>query len=686
LTVSGGSLIAHGGTILLLGATGSPNGNDGIVTVTNGDLTLSGGSMTTGSFDFSSGKGNVLIEDASVLTVTGQTLLGATTNAMTNNGGSLLTDTLSGPAAAILNISDPTGGTALTVGTHNGSSTFHGVIQDAAGGPGSLDKVGAGTLELTGSNTYSGTTMIVDGQIVVGNANALQNSTVDIWDDNRLDVTTHAINANLGGLAGYGNLNIGSQILTVGGNNESTTYSGELSGIGGSLIKTGTGALTLEGIGNFTGTTDIDAGQIIMKHFAALAFSTVSINTANGLDVTTHVSGANLGGLAGPGNLNIGSQNFVVGANSESTIYEGELSGVGGSLWKLGTGTLTLTGANTYSGGTIISSGTVAVAADGNLGNASAPLTFSGGVFSVLRYDAAFDLAASRSVSLEGGGGTFDTNGFDTTLAQAVAGTGGLTKTGAGTLTLTGANTYSGGTTINGGTLLANNISGSATGNGNVTVSSLGTLGGAGNVSGAVTVNSGGTVAPGASVGTLTVENVVFESGSTFDVELAGSGGVAGVDFDQLVVNNGATLGGTLNVSLVNPFTLSPGLSFEILDVGGSLSGTFSGLAEGGLVGNYGGTNLLITYAGGDGNDVTLLSATPGDFDLDNDVDGLDFLKWQRGGSPNPLSASDLSDWESYFGTVVPAIAAAVTVPEPSSVVLLLMCGLFALSSTRRVQ
>ena len=129
------------------------------------------------------------------------------------------------------------------------------------------------------------------------------------------------------------------------------------------------------------------------------------------------------------------------------------------------------------------------------------------------------------------------------------------------------------------------------------------------------------------------------------------------LQFDQLLVANNAALGGELDVSLIIPFALSPQQSFEIIDVGGSLTGTFSGLAEGGFVGNYGGTNLLITYLGGDGNDVTLLSAMPGDFDIDGDVDGFDFLEWQRGKSPFPLSRSDLAAWESNYGWVAPLAA-----------------------------
>ena len=92
----------------------------------------------------------------------------------------------------------------------------------------------------------------------------------------------------------------------------------------------------------------------------------------------------------------------------------------------------------------------------------------------------------------------------------------------------------------------------------------------------------------------------------------------------------GSVLAGTLNVSLIDGFTLAAGQQFEILNVGGSLVDAFAGLAEGDLFGNFCGTNLLITYAGGDGNDVTLLTALPGDFDIDGDVDGNDFFRWQK--------------------------------------------------------
>jgi hypothetical protein len=66
----------------------------------------------------------------------------------------------------------------------------------------------------------------------------------------------------------------------------------------------------------------------------------------------------------------------------------------------------------------------------------------------------------------------------------------------------------------------------------------------------------------------------------------------------------------------------------------------------------------------------------PGDFDLDRDVDGNDFLKWQRGESFDSGSASDLANWEAYYGIFVPLpTSAATTVPEPSTVLALLMAA-----------
>lgn len=173
----------------------------------------------------------------------------------------------------------------------------------------------------------------------------------------------------------------------------------------------------------------------------------------------------------------------IDGVNYTATI-DSVIRGTGG-LNKGDLGTLILTGNNTYSGGTTITSGTLQVAGDTNLGAAETGITFNGGT---LKYGEAFDTA--RQVTLESGGGTFDTNGHDVSLLTEVEGNGQLTKTGKGSLTLTLDNTYTGGTTIEQGVLqlgtggTIGSIEGDIVDNGVLNVNRADTLALSGNISG----------------------------------------------------------------------------------------------------------------------------------------------------------------------------------------------------------
>jgi fibronectin-binding autotransporter adhesin len=118
-----------------------------------------------------------------------------------------------------------------------------------------------------------------------------------------------------------------------------------------------------------------------------------------------------------------------------------------GSLTVQSSPGLTLTGTNSYSGGTLIQ-GKLSVAGDANLGVAAGSLTFDLGTLRSLG-----SFASTRAITINAQGGVFDTNGFTSTQNGAIAGIGGLTKIGDGTLVLTGTNTYSGGTTVSAGTL-----------------------------------------------------------------------------------------------------------------------------------------------------------------------------------------------------------------------------------------
>ena len=136
-------------------------------------------------------------------------------------------------------------------------------------------------------------------------------------------------------------------------------------------------------------------------------------------------------------------------------------------------------------------------------------------------------------------------------------------------------------------------------------VNSGGILGGIGFIDGPVTSNSGGTLAPGASAGTLMLyDDLTLVSGSILDIELGGL--IQGTEYDFIDVVGDVSLSGLLDVSLLDPLILGEYQQFDILSVGGELTGTFAGLAEGDLVGNFGGMDLFISYAAGTGNDVSL--------------------------------------------------------------------------------
>ena len=135
----------------------------------------------------------------------------------------------------------------------------------------------------------------------------------------------------------------------------------------------------------------------------------------------------------------------------------------------------------------------------------------------------------------------------------------------------------------------------------------------------------------------------------------------------------GAVLAGFLQVDfLVEP---TAGQEFTIITTATGVTGTFDGGVSATGLGT--GQTMEVNYAGGASNNDVVLQVTggailQGDFNLDLDADGADFLLWQRGGSPNPLSQSDLDGWAADYGTGAP-LAAAASVPEPASLLLVVI-------------
>ncbi len=360
------------------------------------------------------------------------------------------------------------------------------------------------------------------------------------------------------------------------------------------------------------------------------ANSSLSFGGSNGLAIT--------GGTVNLGANNLALNDFALADTANIGVL---ISGTGGSLTKAGPGTLTLSFANSYTGATTITGGTLA---DG-VGNALPIGTNLGdsGTLNLAGFNQQVGaVTGSGSVTDSGAAAIFTVNdagadSFSGTFGGGVA----LTKTGAGTLTLVGSSNNSGATSVSAGTL---QVDGQLTSS--VTVSSAATLDGTGHV-GAVTVNSGGTVSPGdAAPGQLTINgNLTMTSGSSFADQIDGT--TAGTGYGQLIVSgpvvglNSAALLLSVNLGFSLPFNSA----YELINNTGAeaIGSIFSGLPEGATVTASNGRQFTITYIGGTGNDVVV---TEKPMTLVWDGDGAD-NNWTTGanwvGNAAPIIGDTLS-------------------------------------------
>ncbi|MDQ0586279.1 autotransporter outer membrane beta-barrel domain-containing protein [Variovorax paradoxus] len=207
-------------------------------------------------------------------------------------------------------------------------------------------------------------------------------------------LTTDAI--TIGALEGAGRVLLGAKALTTGGLNTDTEVSGVISGVGGSVVKVGTGALTLSGANTYSGGTVLHQGRLNVGHNEALGTGALSMD-----DDTT--LGFSADGVTLANAIQLTGQNDPV---IDTGAFNGALSGAisgGGFITKEGTGTLTLSGANTYTGATNVAQGTLKAGAANTLSASSAHGVASGATLDLAGFNQSVaSLTNSGTVSLVG--------------------------------------------------------------------------------------------------------------------------------------------------------------------------------------------------------------------------------------------------------------------------------------------
>jgi len=684
------------------------------IDVPGASLTVTGGGTMTLANAGNSYTGGTTVIGNSTVSIGADGALGA------GAAGVTLGDATSAGTISFRNNSAFTTDRSFTLGAGGGIFDTAGTaaidVDGSISGSGGLAKTGTGTLTLFGANSYTGATHVAAGVLRAGVADAFNtNGAMQLDAGATLDLNGQA--QTVGSLLGGGSVTLGAATFTTGGDGTSTLFSGAMSGTG-DLVKTGAGTLTLTGAntysggttvsgGTLAGTTDSLQGAILnnarvvfdqaangiyagnMNGTGALVKSgagVVALTGANTYSGGTTVDGGTLAGTATSLQGNILNNAVVQFDQNAAGIFAGVMNGTG-ALVKSGTGTLTLTGANSYTGGTLISGGTLAgdtasiqgnivdnaqlvfnQAADGVFGGTiagSGSLTKTGAGTLTLSGVSAYTggttvsagTLAGTSLSLQGtiqddAAVVFNQN-FAGVFGGSIAGTGSVTKSGFGALFLAGANTYSGGTIVSGGSLIGTTASlqggiqnnaqvvfsqntngtyaGAMSGTGSLVKLGAGTLtlSGANSYSGGTAIAGGGAVAvatdaalgaatggvslgDAASAGTLTFTNSgLFSSARAFQV--AAGGGVFNTIGASPVTIGGAVTGtgsltktgdGVLVLSGANSYTGATTVAAGTLRAGGAnvFGGTTALFVSTGTALDLNGFNQSIASIGGTGS------------------------------------------------------------------------------------
>lgn len=565
---NGGTLAISASTTIDANRGITVSGTGGVINTATGTTTTYGGSITGSSSITKSGSGTLALDADNVISSSTSVILNGGTLATNGNDGNSGAFTLA--SSSTIDMGGFDANSVFTFASMTSTSTTSNVLT-IANWTGSLDG-GVGS-QLVSSTTVSSTVLATINFTGYGNGAYQIASTGEIvpgviggaryWDTgsstwsgggtgaakwNAPDGTNAGTVPNSSGqvvvfgavdAAGHGATltNSGAKTVTLSADRTvgyiffNSTYSGENYTIAGSA-----------GNDLILSVTNTTSNAIINMSSTASNTISAAVALSNSLAITQNGTGT----LYLTGGITTNGKDIYVDGSGGTNI-SGAITGTTTStLFKDGSGTLTLSGTNSYAGGTYIEGGTIAVTGSRNLGVTGNALTFSGGT---LAANGTFSL--SSTVTLDTGGGTINTSGSNTvTLTGNVIGTGDFTKDGTGTVILTGNNTYSGTTTINGGTLVASN--GNAIGNSSAVVlanvsgaqlvlsssETIGSLSGGGATGGNVVVNTGTTLTTGGD-----------NTSTTYAGAISGAGGVTKTGTGTMVLSGNNTYTGATNIT-----------------------------------------------------------------------------------------------------------------------------------------
>ncbi|MGC4007422.1 MAG: autotransporter-associated beta strand repeat-containing protein [Pirellulales bacterium] len=616
LVMSGGTLIMNAN-----GATGT-----GAFTINGGSLNGSGGQTQTNSVynvngDFTwLGTGTVTWNTGAV-TLNGNRQITVTASSMTIGGGitganTNLTKAGAGTLAVASNITTGTGSVVMNAGTLtlSGANTFSGGVNLAAGtlNVNSATALGTGKLTITGGTLSNGT------------AGSITNTNNNTQDWNGDFIYNSAQNLLMGTGAVSMNANRAISINGAG----TLSVAGIISGTGFALTKGGTGAggLSLAGANTFTGGVTLSTGTLNINNASALGTGTFSIAAGTTINNTSTAA--------------------ITNSQNNAQTWNGSFTFTGGAAtnnYNIGTGAVTLTvaptvtvGANTtFTVGGVVSGTGLNALSIAKSGAGTVALTNTTAI-NLLSGQTITNNAGTLTISapINNGAELLTVNSVGTTTLSGIIGngSGGITKTGAGTLALSGVNTYTGVTTLSAGALALNSTQAIGTGKliiagGNLNNTSGGQLTNAGNNAmdwnadfsftganslimgtGAVAMNASRTVTV-TGAGTLSVGGTI--SGTGFSLTKAGTGAgglsLAGANtFDGGVISSA----GKLNVNNAQ------GLGTGLLSIGaGTTIDNTSGAAVTVSTNNAQTWNGSFTFTGGNslnlGTGAVTMTAAP---------------------------------------------------------------------------